>query len=454
MHSILIIEDKKSLAEMLKKALEIEGFSVKCASTIRAGLDALSEGGIDAIVADLKLPDGDGTEIIKPVQHSYPFIPLIIMTAHGSIEVAVKAVKDGAYDFITKPFDPDHLILQLKRAISERSAAKENLIIKKEFSGFFNIPNVVGCSQTWMNIMEKARRVAPLKTTVLILGESGTGKELLARTIHHMSPRSNNPFIAINCAAVPKDLIENEIFGHEKGAFTGAHEIKHGKFELADKGTIFLDEIGDMSLTLQSKLLRVLQESEFERVGGTKTIKVDVRIIAASNKDLQKETEKGNFREDLFYRLNVFPIILPPLRERPEDILPLARYFLSVFCKEMNKDIVDLSPEAERIICSNEWKGNVRELKNVIERAVILCDSSYILPQNINLTYDRLNDEVEPTATLHKVIESTVKSVEKTKIQTALMQSRGNKTKAAELLGISYKTLLTKIKEYNIESQV
>lgn len=453
MQKILIIEDKKSLAEMLKNALEIEGFGVKCAASIKSALSMLSEGGIDAIVADLKLPDGDGTEIIKQVQQSNPFIPIIIMTAHGSIEVAVKAVKDGAYDFITKPFDPDHLILVLKRAIAEKTVTKENLIIKNEFSSFFSIPNVIGCSRVWTNIMEKAKRVAPLKTTVLILGESGTGKELLARAIHHMSPRSKNPFIAINCAAVPKDLIENEIFGHEKGAFTGANEIKHGKFELADKGTIFLDEIGDMSLTLQSKLLRVLQESEFERVGGTKTIKVDVRIIAASNKDLQKETEKGNFREDLFYRLNVFPIILPPLRERLEDIPLLAKHFLSIFCKEMNKNILGLSPDAERILCNNEWKGNVRELRNVIERAVILCDSSYIQPENINFSYEKSDDKFESAIPLHKVVETTVKSVEKTRIQKALIESKGNKTKAAELLGISYKTLLTKIKEYNIESQ-
>lgn len=451
MQNILIIEDKLSLAEMLKETLQSEGFSVKTAASIRNGQDMLSSGGIDAVVADLRLPDGEGTEIIKSVKQSYPFIPVIIMTAHGSIEVAVKAVKEGAYDFITKPFDPDHLILLLRRAISERAASKENIIIKKEFSDFFRIPDVVGVSSEWLSIMEKVRRVASLKTTVLILGESGTGKELIARTIHHLSQRSNNPFIAINCAAVPKDLIENEIFGHEKGAFTGAHEIKHGKFELADKGTIFLDEIGDMSLTLQSKLLRVLQESEFERVGGTKNIKVDVRVIAASNKDLQKESEKGNFREDLFYRLNVFPVITPPLRGRTEDIIPLARHFLSHFCKEMNKGVIALSPETEKILSNNEWKGNVRELRNVIERAVILCDSSSILPEHISLEGEKLSDKIDCDAPLHEVVESIVRSVEKTKIQKALIQTRGNKTKAAELLKVSYKTLLTKIKEYNIE---
>lgn len=450
MQNILIIEDKLSLAEMLKETLQSEGFSVKTTASIRNGLDILSSGGIDAVVADLRLPDGEGTEIIKSVKQSYPFIPVIIMTAHGSIEVAVKAVKEGAYDFITKPFDSDHLILLLRRAISERAASKENIIIKKELSDFFRIPDVVGVSSEWLGIMEKVRKVASLKTTVLILGESGTGKELIARTIHHLSQRSNYPFIAINCAAVPKDLIENEIFGHEKGAFTGAHEIKHGKFELADKGTIFLDEIGDMSPTLQSKLLRVLQESEFERVGGTKNIKVDVRVIAASNKDLQKETEKGNFREDLFYRLNVFPIITPPLRERTEDIIPLARHFLSHFCKEMNKATIALSPETEKILSNNEWKGNVRELKNVIERAVILCDSFSILPEHISLEGEKLSDKIDCDAPLHEVVESTVRSVEKIKIQKALTQTKGNKTKAAELLRISYKTLLTKIKDYNI----
>ncbi len=451
MQKILIIEDKKSLAEMLKNTLQSEGFLANTAATINDGLNMLLSGDIDAIVSDLKLPDGEGTEIIKPVKENYPFTPIIIMTAHGSIEAAVKAVKEGAYDFITKPFDIDHLVLLIKRAISESVHDKENIVGKKGASGLTALQNLIGVSSAWNNIMEKIRRVASLKTTVLILGESGTGKELVARTIHRLSPRDKNSFIAINCAAVPKDLIENEIFGHEKGAFTGAVEIKHGKFELADKGTIFLDEIGDMSLPLQSKLLRVLQESEFQRIGGTKNIMVDIRVIAASNKDLQKEVDIGNFREDLFYRINVFPIFIPPLRERPNDIIPLARQFLSYFSKNMNKEPISFSSQAENIFINNEWKGNVRELRNVVERAVILCDGSCILPEHINIKGEKSRDKIDWEAPLHDVVESTLKSVEISKIKNALTQSKGNKTKAAQMLQISYKTLLIKIKEYNIE---
>ncbi len=451
MHNILIVEDKKSMADMLKKTLQMEGFSAVTAHSVQGGLAKLSESGIDAVITDLKLPDGEGTEILRASKESHPLLPVIIMTAYGSIELAVNAVKFGAYDFITKPFNTEHLVLILRRAISESKISKENIIIKDEFPDLFKPPDVVGSSPAWKEILLKVKRVAPLKTTVLILGESGTGKELISRTIHHMSPRSSNPFVAINCAAVPKDLIENEIFGHEKGAFTGANEVKPGKFELADKGTILLDEIGDMSLSLQSKLLRVLEESEFERIGGAKSIKVDVRIIAASNKDLQTETGKGSFREDLFYRLNVFPIFIPPLRERVEDIIPLARHFISRFCREMHKTVVTFSPQAEKMLMSNDWKGNVRELRNTIERAVILCDSSSIMPEHLNLQEAFSGSKIDWEAPLQDVVESAVKAVEKTRILNALKQSQGNKTKAAELLKVSYKTLLTKIKDYGFE---
>lgn len=450
MQKILIIEDKISLAEMLQRALQSEGFFAQISLTIQDGIKELLLGDIDAIVSDLKLPDGEGTKIIKIVKERYPHIPIIIMTAHGSIEVAVKAVKEGAYDFITKPFDIDQLIMLIKRAISESLPNKEKFLSGVDLASPLPLYDIVGISTVWNDIMEKVRRVASLKTTVLILGESGTGKELIARTIHKLSPRYRNPFVAINCAAVPKDLIENEIFGHEKGAFTGAVEIKQGKFELADKGTLFLDEIGDMSLPLQSKLLRVLQESEFQRVGGTKNITVNVRVIAASNKDLQKEAEKGNFREDLFYRINVFPIYIPPLRERRDDVLPLAKHFLSFFSRNMNKEAITFTPEAEKILYNNEWKGNVRELRNVIERAIILCDGSFILPEHICIE-EKTKASIDWSAPLQDVVESTLKSVEISKIKNALNQSKGNKTKAAQLLKVSYKTLLTKIKEYNIE---
>lgn len=449
MQTILIVEDKKSMADMLTKTFQSEGFGVKTSYNVKDGIASISSD-LSAVVTDLKLPDGDGMEIVKTIKEGFPFIPVIVMTAYGSIETAVKAVKEGAYDFITKPFDPDHLLLIIKRAIGERSIEKENIILKKEFSKFLKIPEMIGVSRAWNEVIEKVKRVAPLKTTVLILGESGTGKELISRTIHHLSQRSKEPFIAVNCAAISKDLIENEIFGHEKGAFTGAGETKIGRFELADKGTIFLDEIGDMEIPLQSKLLRVLQENEFERVGGTKTIKVDVRVMAASNKNLEKEVSEGRFREDLFYRLNVFPIVIPPLRERREDIIPLARHFISLFSAEMSKTVPSILPEIESILLSHEWKGNVRELKNVMERAVILCDGEALLPEHFSFVMDvkeRINLDA---ASLHEVAGSAARSAEKSRIENALRQTHGNKSRAAEILKVSYKTLLNKIKEYGI----
>ena len=450
MQRILIIEDKKSMADMLRRTFQSEGFNVRSANNVKDGITSLSSGDLDIVVTDLKLPDGDGMEIVKAVKEGYPFIPVIVMTAYGSIETAVKAVKEGAYDFITKPFDPEHLLLIIKRALSERISRKENLVLKKEFSNFLKMPDIIGVSSAWQKVMDNVRKLAPLKTTVLILGESGTGKELIARAIHHLSPRANAPFVAINCAAVPKDLIENELFGHEKGAFTGAHEIKPGKFELAEKGTIFLDEIGDMALPLQSKLLRVLEENEFERVGGTRKITVDLRVVAASNKNLEKEVSEGRFRDDLFYRLNVFPILIPPLRERTEDIIPLAKHFVSLFSSEMNKGLISISDETEKILLNYDWKGNARELRNVIERAVIMCDGQNLLPEHFNLTASVLHDRLDLNASLHEVAESAVRFAEKIRIEGALRETGGNKSKAAEVLKVSYKTLLTKLKDYGI----
>ncbi len=447
MYKILIIEDKRSMVDMLTKTFKAEGFDVRAALNLTEGLNQISSD-LSAVITDLKLPDGDGMDILKSVKRTFPYIPVIVMTAYGSIEVAVKAVKEGAYDFITKPFDPEHLLLIIKRAVEERAIEKENLLLKKEFQRFLKMPDVIGISSKWIDVIEKVKKVASLKTTVLMLGESGTGKELLARAIHYLGPRAKYPFVTVNCAAIPRDLVESEIFGHEKGAFTGATELKLGKFELADRGTIFLDEIGDMDITLQSKLLRVIQEKEFERVGGTRTIKVDIRIIAASNKDLQKEVNSGRFREDLFYRLNVFPISIPPLRERREDILPLARYFISQFCKEVNKTELALSSQAEAVLLNHEWKGNVRELRNVIERAVILCESDTIYPEHLNICSNiqkSLSDQ-----SLHDIGQSAAIMAEKARIEEVLRQTNGNKLKTAEILKVSYKTLLNKIKEYGI----
>ncbi|HEX8948047.1 MAG TPA: sigma-54 dependent transcriptional regulator [Dissulfurispiraceae bacterium] len=452
MQTILIVEDKKSMSDMLSMAIKSEGFAAKAAFTVKDGLASLAEGDTDAVITDLRLPDGSGMEILKAVKERFPLVPVIVMTAFGSIELAVRAVKEGAYEFITKPFDPDHLLLLLKRALDEKSVQKENILLKKEFSKFLKQPEIIGVSEPWKGVMEKVGKVAPLKTTALILGESGTGKELVAKAIHNASPRAKEPFVAVNCAAVPPDLIENELFGHEKGAFTGAHEIKPGRFELANRGTIFLDEIGDMAMPLQAKLLRVLQESEFERVGGARTLKVDVRVVAASNKDLESEVSAGRFREDLFYRLNVFPVVIPPLRERREDIIPVAEYFISSFAKEMSKQTPSITPEVKALLLKNDWKGNVRELRNVLERAVILCDGRALLPGHFHLERDAAKGQEQgrPDAPLHEVAQSAARSAEKERIESALKQTGGNKSRAAELLQVSYKTLLNKIKEYGI----
>jgi DNA-binding NtrC family response regulator len=446
--TVLIVEDKKSMADMLGLSFSSEGFSVRTASTVREGLEIIADGSLDAVLTDLKLPDGSGMEVLRAAREGLPFAPVVVMTAYGSIETAVKAVKDGAYDFITKPFDPEHLLLLIKRALDESGLQRENLLMRKEFPQFRAMPHLVGVSAPWRDVMEKVKRVAPLKTTVLILGESGTGKELIARSIHHLSPRGGEAFVAMNCAAISRELIENELFGHEKGAYTGAHEIKPGRFELGDKGTIFLDEIGDMAMSLQSKLLRVLQESEFERVGGTRPIRVDLRVIAASNKDLSREVAEGRFREDLFYRLNVFPIVIPPLRERKDDILPLARHFIALFSREMCRAEPGITPEAEALLLRHDWKGNVRELRNVIERAVILCDGPGLRPEHFSL--GSVEAQVVPDAPLHEVAESAVRRAEKVRIESALQQTAGNKSRAAEILQVSYKTLLTKIKDYGI----
>jgi len=437
---------------MLKRSFAAAGYSVETAHNVKDAQKAFNSAAeLDAVVTDLKLPDGDGLQILAAARERSPLLPVVVMTAHGTIENAVSAVKQGAYDFIAKPFDPDHLILIVARALSESGSRRENIVLKKEFSRYLRMPELVGESPQWLGVIESARKVAPLKTTALILGESGTGKELIARAIHFFSPRAEQPFVAVNCAAIPKDLIENELFGHEKGAFTGATEIKQGRFELADKGTILLDEIGDMDLPLQAKLLRVLQESEFERVGGTRTLKVDVRIVAASNKNLERAVADGSFREDLFYRLNVFPISIPPLRERRADILPLARFFLEGFCRDMNRQRLSISEDAVRTLERYVWKGNVRELRNVIERAVIMADGAVVETGHLALCDPEVTPSGVPASgSLLAIGEAAARAAEKSMIEKVLQETGGNKSRAAEMLGVSYKTLLTKIKEFGL----
>jgi DNA-binding NtrC family response regulator len=418
------------------------------------GIEEFRRQKMDLVLTDLKLPGKSGLEVLEAVKDQNPMVPVVVMTAHGTIETAVKAVKEGAFDFLQKPVDPDHLLIIIRKALEARQLVTENLILKEELSQT-KYAKMVGQSRALLDAQEKAKKVAVGTTTVLLLGESGTGKELFARMIHDCSPRKNGPFVAINCAAIPRELLESELFGHERGAFTGAAGRKMGKFELADKGTVFLDEIGDMDMGLQAKLLRVLEGDRFMRVGGTSPVKADVRVVAATNKDLQAAVTKQAFREDLFYRLNVFPLVIPPLRDRREDLPLLVEYFLTMYSRELKREGLAVSSEAMEIMKHHAWTGNVRELQNCIERAVILCDGRKILPEHIGLRApERTAGEDVPTAgSLQEASSAASRAVEAKMIAKVLRETGGNKTRAAEFLQVSYKTLLTKIKDYGLDRE-
>jgi two-component system response regulator AtoC len=454
METILVVEDKDSMAEMLKETLESEGYKVISAIDGTEGMRYLKEERIDLVLTDVKLPQKSGIDILKASKEENQLIPVIVMTAYGSVEIAVEAMKMGAFDFITKPFDTDHLLMLIKRALENQKLLTENILLKEEFRLKFGFPRIIGRSEKIADVAQMVQKVAPTKTTVLLLGESGTGKELFARAIHNLSNRQNYPFVPINCAAIPRDLLESELFGHEKGSYTGADAKKLGKFELADKGTIFLDEVGDMDLTIQSKLLRAIEEGEIERIGAGKTIKVDVRIVAASNKDIEKAVEDKKFREDLYYRVNVFPIKIPPLRERRDDIPLLVEYFINKYCLEIKTSLKSVSKEALNMLINYHWKGNVRELENAIERAIILCDGDVIAPEHFVLNKQFVFGSAKQSmdGTLEDVAKEALRTAETQRIVIALKETRGNKSKAAEILRVSYKTLLTKIKEYGIEA--
>lgn len=450
MEKILVIEDKESMAQMLRETLELEGYEVIIARDGDEGIKRIRDSKVDAVLTDLKLPKKDGLEVLKVSKEENPLTPVIVMTAYGSIETAVNAIKLGAYDFLTKPLDTDHLLVLIKRTLENQRLITENMLLKDELSHQIGMPMIIGKSPIMLDVVHNIQKVSSAKTTVLLLGESGTGKELFARAVHFLSPRKDHPFVPINCAAIPRELMETELFGYEKGAFTGAEERKLGKFELADKGTVFLDEIGEMDISLQSKVLRTLQEGEIERVGGTKPIKVDLRIIAASNKNLEAAIANKSFREDLYYRLSVFPITIPPLRERKSDIPALVEHFLSKYSAEMKIPKKNITSDALDILKNYPWKGNVRELENVIERALILCDGDTITHKEISTTPLTISD-IPMDGTLNEVAKATLKITESRRIKKALEETHGNKSKAAKLLKVSYKTLLTKIKEYGIE---
>ncbi|HEX7707789.1 MAG TPA: sigma-54 dependent transcriptional regulator [Thermoanaerobaculia bacterium] len=456
MRRILIVEDKESLAQMLREAIEADGFEVDVASSGSAARRWLAEGRrYVAVLTDLRLPGADGIAVLRQARESDADCPVVVMTAFGTIENAVEAMKLGAYDFIEKPLDLDHLSILLRRCREHRDLRHENLLLKEEFQKRYGLPAIVGDSAPILEISQAIQRVAPTDATVLLQGESGTGKELFARAIHQLSPRRTRPFVAINCAAIPSTLIENELFGHEKGAFTGAGARQIGRFELADGGTVFLDEIGELEHGVQSKILRVLQERSFERVGGTTPIEVDVRVICATNRDLEQAVRDGTFRDDLFFRVNVFPVTIPPLRARRQDIDALVNFFLQRFARELGRPGLDITEPAREIMRAHDWPGNIRELQNCIERAAILCDGNVIQPRNLSIGAaqprgEGLRGAVDLSGTLGDAIDRTSRLIERLKITDAVSAST-SRAEAAELLGVSQRWLAAKMKELEIE---
>ena len=453
MPSLLVIEDKDSMREMLSKTLEAEGYEVETAKDGERGVERAKEKKYDVVLTDLKLPRMDGIEVLTSLKELDNDVAVILMTAYGTIEKAVEAMREGAFDFLTKPFDTDHLSVLIKRAMENRRLVAENVLLREELGHHLGYAQIIGKCEKMREVSGLIRKVAPSDTTALLLGESGTGKELFARAIHGLSNRTKGPYVAINCAAIPRELLENELFGSERGAYTGAVARKMGKFEIAQGGTIFLDEVGDLDIALQAKLLRVLQDRTFERLGGTKTITVDIRLIAASNSDLKKATEKKRFREDLFYRLSVFPITIPPLRDRREDIPDLADYFVKKYCAEMKKPKKRISREALSLLDKYHWPGNVRELENTIERAIILCEGKKILPEHLAIRIPSPNDiRLREGAGLKEVGQHAQAEAERALIIRVLNQVRGNKRKASQALKIDYTTLFEKIKRYSIDA--
>jgi DNA-binding NtrC family response regulator len=454
MKRLLIVEDKESLALMLRETVESEGLEADLASDGKDAIRKLASGQrYFAVLTDLRMPGADGIAVLRQVKESDPDCPVIVMTAFATIENAVEAMKLGAYDFVQKPVDVDHLLILLRRCRENRELRYENILLKEEFRQRYRLPAIVGESARIIEVSNAIQRVAPTDSTVLLQGESGTGKELFARAIHQLSPRRDRPFVAINCAAIPETLIENELFGHERGSFTGATGRQLGKFELADSGTIFLDEIGDLGLGVQSKILRVIQERRFDRIGGASTLDVDVRIICATNRGLAAEVKEGRFREDLFFRINVFPVTVPPLRARREDIDALADFFLQKFARELKKPALRIGAEAREALRAYDWPGNIRELENCIERAAILCDGMMIERRDLHIgdaSTDALRDALDLSGTLEEAAERTAHLVEKLKIADAL-RSTNSRADAAELLGISVRSLGGKMKEQGIE---
>ncbi|MEQ8819930.1 MAG: sigma-54 dependent transcriptional regulator [Sumerlaeia bacterium] len=496
---LLIAEDEDRMRRLLGMLLSNDNYELDLAANGQEALEKFEAQQPDLLITDLRMPQMDGKQLIEQVRQRAMDVPIIVITAFGSIESAVEAMQAGANDYITKPFEEARIKLAITRALETRQLMVENRVLRGELRSKFAFDAIVAEDARTLAVLEQARQVAPTNTTAMIYGESGTGKELVTRAIHESSTRSRGPFVALNCAAIPDNLLESELFGHERGSFTGATEAKKGRFEMASGGTLFLDEIGEMALALQAKVLRALETQQFERVGGTRTIQTDIRFIAATNKNLRQKVAKGEFRDDLFYRLNVFPIVIPPLRERPDDIIPLTEHFLTRFAREMGKKVPAISPDAEAILLSHLWMGNVRELQNVIERAMILIRGEELLPEHLHIdalegleAMDRATAQYEkegpslgparrragevpavapsPGAAVAEVdaaplppplssrwkpfripeVGFDLETCEKELIEQALERTKYNKTAAAKMLGLSRATLRYRLEKYNI----
>lgn len=452
MTDVLIVEDKESLRRALTDLMRSRGYGADEAPDVYEARRFLSRNAYGVVLTDLKLPAGSGIDVVSAAMSSDPDTDVIVMTAYGSIEDAVRAMREGATDFLTKPVDNDHLLLLVQRALDRRRLKRKTVLLEEELQERMSPPRLVGTSEALRRALDAVQRVAPSESTVLILGESGTGKELLARSVHQLSPRAKGPFVAINCAAIPESLIENELFGHEKGAFTGATARKVGRVEMAQGGTLFLDEIGEMPFDVQAKLLRLVQEKQFERVGGTETRRVDVRIVAATNRDLRAAVATREFREDLYFRLSVIEIIVPPLRQRPEDILPLAESFLNKFVKDAGRRRrLTFSNAATEALSAHPWPGNVRELQNCIERAVILCDGATVEPAHLRIDESApsahgIESVLDCTGTIDEIRARAWKAAEQAAIRLALSESAQDFDKAAKRLGIPVSALRQRLK--------
>jgi len=448
---ILIAEDEKTQRELLEGFLKMEGFSIGTAANGREALQKLEGRFFDIALVDYKMPELDGLQTLREIRKLYPDLPVVMMTAYGTVETAVASMKEGALDYLTKPIDLDELLLMLQKVMDRSHLIRENKELKAQLQERYTFTNIVYGSPKMEEVMGLVARVAPSQATVLIRGESGTGKELIANAIHYASPRSKKPLVKVNCSAIPETLLESELFGHEKGSFTGAGQRRIGRFEEADGGTIFLDEIGDLSPGTQIKLLRILQEKEFQRLGSNFSLKTDVRVTTATHRNLEELIKEGRFREDLYYRLNVISILLPRLRERKEDIPLLIDYFLKKYSKENKKSISDISKEARAFLLRYPYPGNVRELENIIERAMVLCRGEVITTQDLPFHLrEGKSERLWESQKIEKSLPQSLEEIEKDLIVKALHQYQGVQTKAAESLGISERVLRYKIKKYGI----